>query len=59
MPKEVFFSWTSADNLMAKGAVSFLVKALMDNPGCGMAHSDYQIIDENGVKAFEFQFSEL
>jgi glycosyltransferase involved in cell wall biosynthesis len=54
--KGSLFSWTSADNLMAKGAVSFLVKALMDNPGCGMAHSDYQIIDENGVKLLNSSF---
>lgn len=44
-----FFSWTSADNLMASGAASLLVNALRNNPGCGMVHSDYQIIDENGI----------
>lgn len=45
--KGSFLSWTSADNLMSSNAVSFLVKALRDNPECGMVHSDYQIIDEN------------
>ncbi len=54
--KGSLFSWTSADNLMAKGAITFLVKALMDNPGCGMVHSDYQLIDENGVKLLNSNF---
>lgn len=51
-----FLSWTSADNLMANGAVSLLVKALMDNPRCGMVHSDYQLIDENSAALSKSNF---
>lgn len=50
------FSWTSADNLMARGAVSFMVRALADNPEYGMVHSDYQIMDEKGLKLSNSNF---
>lgn len=49
-------TWTSADNLMGKGAISLMVKALSENPDCGMVHSDYQVIDEKGQSLSNSKF---
>lgn len=43
-----YFSWTSDDNLLRPQMLATLVAVLDANPGCGVAHSDYTIIDPGG-----------
>jgi glycosyltransferase involved in cell wall biosynthesis/SAM-dependent methyltransferase len=43
-----FVTWTSADDIMLPGQIGALVAALRENPGFGLAYSDYEAIDERG-----------
>lgn len=43
-----YFSWTSDDNLLRPMMLERLVATLDANPDCGVAHSDYSVIDPNG-----------
>ncbi len=42
-------SWTSDDNLLRPDMLARLVAALDANPDAGVAHSDYQVIDDDGA----------
>jgi glycosyltransferase involved in cell wall biosynthesis len=43
-----FYTWTSADNLLSKNAISDLVKAANQETHSGLFYSDFQAIGENG-----------
>jgi glycosyltransferase involved in cell wall biosynthesis len=43
------FSWTSDDNLLRPHMLETLVAAAKANPGYAVFHSDYRLIDEDGV----------
>lgn len=43
-----YLSWTSDDNLLRPHMLATLVAALDNNPDCGVAHSDYMVMDPGG-----------
>jgi glycosyltransferase involved in cell wall biosynthesis len=44
-----YFSWTSDDNILRPNMLERLVAALDAHPDCGIAHSDYSVIDAGGA----------
>lgn len=44
-----YFSWTSDDNILRPKQLEQLVAALDAHPECGVAHSDYMVIDPSGT----------
>ena len=49
LAKGDFYTWTSADNLLSKNAISDLVKAANRETHSGLFYSDFQVIGENGL----------
>ena len=43
-----YFGWTSDDNILRPAMLARLVAALDAHPECGVAHSDYSVIDGSG-----------
>jgi glycosyltransferase involved in cell wall biosynthesis len=48
LAKGDFYTWTSADNLLSKNAISDLVQAANQETHSGLFYSDFQVIGENG-----------
>lgn len=44
-----YFGWTSDDNILRPAMLARLVAALDAHPECGVAHSDYSVIDGSGI----------
>jgi Glycosyl transferase family 2 len=44
-----YFSWTSDDNIMRPHMLERLVATALENPDCGIIHSDFTLIDEDGT----------
>lgn len=44
-----YLTWTSADNIMAACHLERLLEALEKRPECGLAYSDYWVIDDRGL----------
>ncbi len=44
-----YFGWTSDDNILRPTMLARLVAALDAHPECGVAHSDYSVIDGSGT----------
>ncbi len=49
LARGAYFSWTSDDNIMRPNMLERLLVTALENPDCGIIHSDFTLIDEDGT----------